>query len=70
MNVAEKTKVADKKADLAGPGIGNYSELEKVLPNDYRSLLDVKETQKAILRKELHRENLCKELNLMMSRFR
>ncbi len=38
----------DKKADLAGPGIGNYEDLEKVLPRDYRSLLDPKETQRAI----------------------
>ena len=60
-------KVADKKADLAGPGIGNYDELQKVLPDDYRSLLDVKETQKAIFAaKNYIEENLCKELNLMM----
>ena len=38
----------DKKADLAGPGIGDYTELERVLPNDYRSLLDRRDTQKAI----------------------
>lgn len=25
---------ADKKADLAGPGIGDYAELEKTLPSD------------------------------------
>jgi hypothetical protein len=25
------TLTRDKKADLAGPGIGNYSELEKML---------------------------------------
>ena len=31
--------MADKKADLAGPGIGNYEELEKILPQDYESLL-------------------------------
>ena len=24
--------MADKKGDLAGPGIGDYNELEKVLP--------------------------------------
>ena len=60
-------KVADKKADFAGPGIGNYDELEKVLPDDYRSLLDAKETQKAIFAaKNYIEENLCKELNLMM----
>ena len=34
------TVVMDKKADLAGPGIGDYAELEKILPADYASLLD------------------------------
>src|SRR5512142_284377 len=57
----------DKRADLAGPGIGNYAELEKVLPTDYTSLLTPKETQKAIFAvKQYIEENLCKELNLMM----
>ncbi len=57
----------DKKADLAGPGIGNYEDLEKVLPNDYESLLDVRETQVAIYEvKNYIEENLNKELNLMM----
>ena len=32
------TLVLDKKADLAGPGIGDYNELEKILPRGYRSL--------------------------------
>jgi aspartate--ammonia ligase len=58
--------MSDKKADLAGPGIGNYSELETVLPADYRSLLDPKETQLAIRQLKLHIEDhLCKELNLI-----
>jgi hypothetical protein len=26
--------VAGKTADLAGPGIGSYEEVEKILPND------------------------------------
>jgi aspartate--ammonia ligase len=57
----------DKKADLVGPGIGNYDELEKILPQDYSSLLTPKETQKAIFAaKNTIEENLCKELNLMM----
>jgi len=57
----------DKKADLAGPGIGNYHELEKILPHEYSSLLTPKETQKAIFAaKNYIEENLCKELNLMM----
>jgi len=59
--------MADKKADLAGPGIGNYEELEKILPEDYRSALTPKETQKAIYTvKEYIEDRLCKELNLMM----
>ena len=56
-----------KAADLAGPGIGSYEELEQILPNDYRSLLNPKETQKAIFAARNYiEENLCKELNLMM----
>ena len=59
--------MADKKADLAGPGIGDYDELIKILPEDYRPLLTPKETQKAITSvKNYIEENLCKELNLMM----
>ena len=59
--------MADKKADLAGPGIGDYQELEKVLPDDYSSLLSPKETQRALFEvKRYIEENLCKELNLMM----
>jgi aspartate--ammonia ligase len=59
--------MADKKADLAGPGIGDYDELEKVIPQDYSSLLSPKDTQKAIYAaKNYIEENLCKELNLMM----
>jgi len=58
--------MADKKADLAGPGIGDYDELEKILPQDYSSVLTPKETQKAITAvKNYIEEGLCKELNLM-----
>ena len=57
----------DKRADLAGPGIGTYEEVERVLPKDYHSLLSPKDTQKAIYAvKSYIEENLCKELNLMM----
>ena len=58
---------SDKKADLAGPGIGDYDELEKILPNDYTPILDRRVTMKAVfaLRNYIE-ENLCKELNLMM----
>ncbi|MCX6251871.1 MAG: aspartate--ammonia ligase [Bacteroidetes bacterium] len=59
--------MSDKKADLAGPGIGNYADLEKVLPQDYNSLLDPKETQHAVYAvKQYIEQNLCKELDLMM----
>jgi aspartate--ammonia ligase len=59
--------MSDKKADLAGPGIGSYDELEKILPKDYHSILDPKDTQKAIFAvKSYIEENLCKELNLIM----
>jgi aspartate--ammonia ligase len=59
--------ILDKRADLAGPGIGDYHELELILPNDYHSLLTPRETQKAIFAaKEYIEENLCRELNLMM----
>ncbi|MBI4881067.1 MAG: aspartate--ammonia ligase [Planctomycetes bacterium] len=57
----------DKKADLAGPGIGNYDDLRKILPDGYTSTLNRKETQLAISAvKSYVEENLCKELNLMM----
>jgi aspartate--ammonia ligase len=56
-----------KKADLAGPGICDYAELEKTLPQDYHPRLTAKETQKAIfhLRRYIE-DNLCQELGLMM----
>ena len=55
------TVVLDKKADLAGPGIGDYNELRKILPHDYHSLLTPRETQQAIFRgKRYIEDNLCK----------
>ncbi|MBN1803951.1 MAG: aspartate--ammonia ligase [Sedimentisphaerales bacterium] len=58
--------MADKKDDLAGPGIGDYTELEKILPKDYNSILNPKETQLATyVAKDYIEENLCKELNLI-----
>lgn len=59
--------MSDKKADLAGPGISTYEEVEKILPSDYKSLLDKKDTQKALYAvKDYIEKNLCKELNLIM----
>lgn len=58
--------MSDKKADLAGPGIGNYDELKNILPSDYQSALTPKETQIALYTvKDYIEENLCKELNLI-----
>ncbi len=57
---------ADKTADLAGPGIGNYDDLVKVLPQNYQSLLDPKDTQLALtLAKNYIEQGLGKELNLI-----
>ncbi len=58
---------ASKEADLAGPGIGDYAELERALPTDYHSLLTPRETQQAIFAVKGYIETeLCRELNLMM----
>ncbi len=58
--------MTDKKADLAGPGIGDYDELEKILPQDYSSQLTPRETQIATYAvKDYIEENLCKQLNLI-----
>ncbi|MDG6898290.1 MAG: aspartate--ammonia ligase [Nitrososphaerota archaeon] len=53
--------------DLAGPGVGTYEEVERLLPTDYSSLLSPRETQKAIFEiKNYIEHNLCRELGLMM----
>jgi aspartate--ammonia ligase len=58
---------SNKQADLAGPGISTYEAVEKILPDNYNSILDKKETQKALYAvKDYIEKNLCKELNLMM----
>ncbi len=59
--------MTDKQKDLTGPGIGNYDELERILPEGYNSLLTPRETQKALFAlKNYIEKNICKELNLMM----
>ncbi len=63
----QKSELERKKADLAGPGIGTYEEVERLLPKNYSSVLTPKDTQRAIFAvKNYIEENLCKELNLMM----
>ena len=57
--------MGDKKADLAGPGISTYPEVEKILPTGYNSILDRKETMLAVMAvKRYIEDNLNKELNL------
>jgi aspartate--ammonia ligase len=59
--------MADKQADLAGPGIGNYDDLAEILPTDYRSALSPRETMRALFEAKAYiEENLCRELGLMM----
>lgn len=59
--------MSDMKADLAGPGIGNYNEVEKALPDDYEALLSPMERMKAVFAiKNYIEENLCRELNMQM----
>jgi aspartate--ammonia ligase len=55
-----------KERDLAGPGIGDYGELENVLPDRYDPLLTPRETMRALFEaKDLIEERLCAELSLM-----
>jgi aspartate--ammonia ligase len=42
-----KSDIERKKADVSGPGIGSYAQVEKVLPKNYNSVLNPKETQRA-----------------------
>jgi len=57
--------MADKKADLAGPGVSTYPEVDKILPADYKSVLNPKETQIALFHlKRYIEDNMNKELNL------
>ncbi len=59
--------MSDKQADLAGPGIGNYDDLAKVLPEDYLSFLTPRETMQALFAaKQYIEEHLAEELGLMM----
>ena len=56
-----------KEADLAGPGIGDYAELARALPDDYRPLLTPKETMEALYAaKRLIEDRLCQALNLTL----
>jgi aspartate--ammonia ligase len=57
----------DKTADLAGPGISTYEEVEKILPTDYEPLQAPMERMKALYTiKRYIEDNLAKELNLQL----
>ena len=58
---------ADKRADLAGPGIGSYDDLEAVLPRTTTRCSTPRETQTAIYAaKQFIEDGLCRELGLQM----
>ncbi len=64
---AAPTLLDRKRADLAGPGVGTYEEVEKVLPTDYQPiLLPLKRMDALFMVKEYIEKNLCRELNLHM----
>jgi aspartate--ammonia ligase len=61
------TTTSDKRADLAGPGIGNYDELERILPADYTAALTPRETMDALYAtKRLIEDLLCERLELTL----
>ncbi|MCX7994425.1 MAG: aspartate--ammonia ligase [candidate division WOR-3 bacterium] len=65
--IKKKSTKTGKEADLAGPGVSTYEEVEKILPNDYKPLLPPLERMRALFAvKEYIEKNLCKELNLTM----
>ena len=59
--------MSDKTADLAGPGISTYEEVEKILPVGYKPLLNRMDTQRAVFMvKRYIEDRLCRALNLDM----
>jgi len=57
----------DKTADLAGPGISTYPEVEKILPTDYTPLQSPLDRMRAVYEvKQYIEKHLCEELNLSM----
>ena len=59
--------MADKKADLAGPGISTYEEVAKILPKDYKPILSPMDRMKALYEiKRYIEDGMAKELNLQL----
>ena len=60
-------KSNSKVADLAGPGISTYEEVEKILPKDYTPLQAPKERMKALyMIKDYVEKGLAQALNLQL----
>ncbi len=60
-------KSNSKVADLAGPGISTYEEVEKILPNDYSPLQTPIERMKALyMVKDYIEKGLAEALNLQL----
>ena len=56
-----------KEADLAGPGIGDYTQLEAILPDHYEPALEPRERMEALYgAKRVIEDGLCRALNLTM----
>ncbi len=56
-----------KVADLAGPGVSTYAEVEKILPSDYRPLQSAMERMKALYKiKASIEKGLADALNLQL----
>ena len=65
--VLVKPGKSGKAADLAGPGISTYEQVDKILPTGYRPLLDNKQTQRAIYAvKRYIEDGLAEQLNLQL----
>ena len=59
--------MTSKQADLAGPGVGTYEELDRVLPRDYAPALSRMDTQRAVFAvKRYVEDELCRALGLQM----
>ncbi|TNF36940.1 MAG: aspartate--ammonia ligase [Deltaproteobacteria bacterium] len=57
--------MADKRADLAGPGVSTYDEVARILPTEYRPILSRKEVQQGISAlKRYIEDGLSRELGI------
>ena len=58
--------MSDKKADLAGPGVSTYPEVDKILPTDYETPLNAHDTQVATAAlKRFIEDRMNKDMNLI-----